>query len=261
MKTDWEKTHNQDELYDFTYEPKAAYRSSYRHNRFKVINIKKHRLVLQILASLLILGLIFGLSRLENTIGKSVNSSVRYLLTKEINFQPVFSKVLQLAGQAANMEWPTVLNLPTQGSKAVISAAAGKLSLTIPVSGQITMVYGWMISPLDNLQHFHEGIDIDAPLGSEVKAALTGRVVRTGEDKILGGYVLLEHNQNYTYYGGLGEITARPEQEVREGEIIGKVGLNEESREPHLHFEYRERGKPVDPLARLYPDQLPGKGM
>jgi len=269
VKTDWDKNNInwdkknvKDDLYDFAaYPAPSAQRRGFRYNGFKVIDLKKHRLVLQILVSLVILGLVFSLGRLENAIGKSVNSGVRYLLTEETNLKPLFNKIVQLAGQASNMEWPTVLNLPTQESKAVISESAGELSLTIPVSGQITAVYGWSISPADNLQHFHEGIDIDVPLSSEVKAALTGRVVRVGEDKNMGGYVLIEHDQNYTYYAGLGEVSAKAEQEVKEGDIIGKVGLNSESREPHLHFEFRERGKPVDPLARLYPDKEPGKGM
>lgn len=265
MKNDWDRNHsnwdkksNLEELYDFaSYPSKTNYHSPFKYNNFRVINLKKYRLILQILISLIILGLVFGLSRLENTVGKSVNSGVKYLLTKEVNIKPVYNKILQMAGQAANMEWPTVLNLPTQGSKAVISESVNALSLTVPVSGQITSVYGWFISPVDDLQHFHEGIDIQVPLGSEVKAALSGRVARIGEDKNMGGYVLIEHDQNYTYYAGMGEVSAKPEQEVREGEIIGKVGLNSESGEPHLHFEFRERGKPVDPLARLYPDQGP----
>jgi murein DD-endopeptidase MepM/ murein hydrolase activator NlpD len=262
MKDHWNKKSNTEDLYDFaTYKPQTHYRSSFKHSRFRVIDLKKHRLVLQILASIIILGLVFGISRLDNAIGDSVGSGARYLLTEEVNLKPVVNKVLQVAGQVSNMEWPTVLNLPTQESKAVIAESANPLSLTIPVSGQITSVYGWFISPVDDMQHFHEGIDIQAPLGSEVKAALSGRVVRTGEDRNMGGYLLIEHDQNYTYYAGLGDVAVKPGQDVREGEIIGKVGLNNESREPHLHFEFRERGKPVDPLARLYPDQEPGKGM
>lgn len=254
----WDKKDSIEELYDFTaYKPKTAYGGRFKYNNFRVINLKKYRLPIQILISLIILGLVFSLSRLENAVGKSVNTGMKYLLTKEVNIKPVYNKILQMAGQAANMEWPTVLSLPTQGSQAVIAETANPLSLTVPVSGQITTVYGWFISPQDDLQHFHEGVDIQVPLGSEVKSALSGRVLRVGEDKNLGGYVLLEHDQNYTYYAGLGEIAAEPEQEVREGEIIGKVGLNSESRESHLHFEFRERGKPVDPLARLYPDPEP----
>ncbi|MFZ5640276.1 MAG: M23 family metallopeptidase [Bacillota bacterium] len=262
MKNNRDKKVDINELYNFaTYKPQPAYRNSYKYNRLKVIDLKKHRLILQILASIIILGVVFGISRLDNAIGESVSSGARYLLTKEVNLKPVFTKVLQVAGQASNMEWPTVLNLPTQESKAVIAESTNPLSLTIPVSGQITSVYGWFISPADDMQHFHEGIDIQVPLGSEVKAALSGRVVRTGEDRNMGSYVLIEHDQNYTYYAGLGDVAVKPGQDVREGEIIGKVGLNNESQEPHLHFEFRERGKPVDPLARLYPDQEPGKGM
>lgn len=253
-----DKKANIDELYDFaSYKPKSSYRGLFSYNNFRVVDLKKYRLALQILVSLIILGIVFSAGRLENSVGESVNTGVRYLLTKEVNLKPVWNKIVLLAGQATNMEWPSVLNLPTQESKAVIAESQNPLTLTVPVSGKITSVYGWFISPTDDMQHFHEGIDIDVSLGSEVKAALSGRVVRTGEDKNLGGYVLLEHDQNYTYYAGLGEVTAKPDQEVREGEVIGKVGLNSESGEPHLHFEFRERGKPTDPLARLYPDQEP----
>lgn len=245
-----------DELYNFaTYKPRSYFGGPFKYNNFRVINLKKYRLALQILVSLIILGIVFGVGRLDNYLGKSVNTGVRYLLTKEVNFEPAWNKILLLAGQTANMEWPSMLDLPTQESKAVISEADNPLALTVPVSGRITSVYGWFISPVDSMQHFHEGIDIEVPLGSEVKAALSGRVVRTGEDNNLGGYVLLEHNQNYTYYAGLGEVAVKPDQDVGEGDVIGKTGLNNEAGESHLHFEFRERGKPVDPMARLYPGQ------
>jgi murein DD-endopeptidase MepM/ murein hydrolase activator NlpD len=98
----------------------------------------------------------------------------------------------------------------------------------------------------------HPGIDIAIPEGSLVRAAGGGRVAETGQDEEYGRYVLLEHPDGYqTMYGHLNRVTVRPAQPVSAGEVIGLSGNTGRSSAPHLHFEPRRDGKPVDPTGLI----------
>ena len=87
----------------------------------------------------------------------------------------------------------------------------------------------------------HAGRDFAAPEGTPVVAALSGQVLSSG---LAGGYgvaIELEHAEplRRTLYGHLSEIYVRPGQQVRQGEVIGRVGSTGLSTGPHLHFELR----------------------
>jgi len=87
----------------------------------------------------------------------------------------------------------------------------------------------------------HAGRDFAAPEGTPVVAALSGQVLSSG---LAGGYgvaIELEHARplRRTLYGHLSEIYVRPGQQVRQGEVIGRVGSTGLSTGPHLHFELR----------------------
>ena len=98
----------------------------------------------------------------------------------------------------------------------------------------------------------HQGLDFSAPTGTDVVAAMPGRVVSAG---VLGGYgnqVLLQHpDGSQTRYGHLSRIGVRAGQAVRAGELIGAVGSTGVSTGAHLHFEVIIGGTPVDPAAWL----------
>lgn len=98
----------------------------------------------------------------------------------------------------------------------------------------------------------HKGLDFAAPTGTDVVAAMSGRVVSAG---VFGGYgnqVLLQHaDGSQTRYGHLSRIGVRVGQTVRAGELIGAVGSTGVSTGAHLHFEVIVGGTPVDPAAWL----------
>ncbi len=98
----------------------------------------------------------------------------------------------------------------------------------------------------------HSGIDIAAPILSPVIATASGKVVATGWDTLYGNYIIIEHNKNYsTFYGHLNSITVKQGDYVMAGAVIGTVGSTGRSTSPHLHYEVRLLGKPVDPMAYL----------
>ncbi|HTS88882.1 MAG TPA: M23 family metallopeptidase [Gemmatimonadales bacterium] len=94
----------------------------------------------------------------------------------------------------------------------------------------------------------HPGIDIAVPIGSAVRAAGGGNVLQTGEEAEYGNFVLLEHPNGYqSMYGHLSRITVSPGQPVNAGQVIGLSGNSGRSSAPHLHFEIRHDGQPIDP--------------
>lgn len=118
--------------------------------------------------------------------------------------------------------------------------------------GIITSYYGMRTNPFSGLFTFHGGIDIEAPIGTDVTASRDGVVVDTGSDHEYGNYVELKHQDGYeTFYGHLEVALVRLNEKVTSGMIIGKVGNTGLSTGPHLHFEVRYHGKSQDPMKVL----------
>lgn len=121
-----------------------------------------------------------------------------------------------------------------------------------PVAGQFTSYFGWREHPILGGQRHHDGVDIAADQGTPVLAAKAG-VVRMAD--WLGGYgltILIEHEEGYeTLYAHLSQLAVRAGESVQQGQLIGAVGSTGLSSGPHLHFEIRRRGQPVDPLPYL----------
>ena len=131
-------------------------------------------------------------------------------------------------------------------------ATASSGYLQWPVRGPITSPFGWRIHPIAGVRRFHEGIDIAADTGTPIAAAEAGRVIYAGWYGGYGNYILIDHGGGVsTGYGHCSAIYVSVGQDVSRGQAIGAVGTTGESTGPHLHFEVRINGKPVDPMSRL----------
>lgn len=97
----------------------------------------------------------------------------------------------------------------------------------------------------------HAGIDLAAPIGSAVAATIDGRVTSARWAQGYGLLVTLDHGNGLeTRYAHLSSIAVAPGQIVRRGQVLGLVGSTGHSTGPHLHYEMRENGRPINPLAR-----------
>jgi murein DD-endopeptidase MepM/ murein hydrolase activator NlpD len=122
-----------------------------------------------------------------------------------------------------------------------------------PVTGTITSPFGWRSNPFGGGPEFHQGLDIAAPMGTTVTAAAAGTVIMAQWYGGYGNYILIDHGGGYsTGYGHLSAIYVSVGQSVQRGQAIGAVGSTGQSTGPHLHFEVRIAGKPVDPAPRLH---------
>lgn len=97
--------------------------------------------------------------------------------------------------------------------------------------------------------HFHHGVDLAAALGSPVRSVAGGTVLRAEPIGNLGLAVYVDHGDGrVSRYGHLSASAVQPGQQVAAGEKLGEVGSSGRSTGPHLHFELRVKGKPIDPL-------------
>ena len=122
-----------------------------------------------------------------------------------------------------------------------------------PCAGRITSYFGYRKHPIFNRTIYHSGVDIGAPMGTPIKAANSGKVIYTGWYGGYGNVVIIDHGKmqgrpTSTLYAHQSSIAVSKGQNVSKGQVIGYVGSTGYSTGPHLHFEVRINGKPVNPL-------------
>jgi murein DD-endopeptidase MepM/ murein hydrolase activator NlpD len=139
--------------------------------------------------------------------------------------------------------------------------------LRTPIDGaRISSGFGMRLHPILGYSRMHQGVDFAAPSGTAIYAAGDGVVVQVGRASGYGNYVEVEHHQQYsTAYAHLSGFARglREGDRVRQGEVIGYVGMTGTATGPHLHYEVHRRGEQVDPQSikmpattRLAGDQL-----
>ncbi|MBI1743673.1 M23 family metallopeptidase [Candidatus Acetothermia bacterium] len=131
--------------------------------------------------------------------------------------------------------------------------AKGKTSGFVwPLFGELSSFFGPRIHPVTGKNDFHEGLDIEVPEGTSVYASQAGRVVWAGKNGGYGFEVIIDHGNGYrTGYGHLSELKVYRGQFVEGGQLIALSGNTGLSTGPHLHFEIRQYGRALNPLAIL----------
>ena len=125
-----------------------------------------------------------------------------------------------------------------------------------PVPGPMSSPFGNRLDPYYHVWQLHPGMDLAATLGSPIAAAAAGRVTQAGWLGGYGNYTCVEHGQVggqrlSTCYGHQSRLAVAVGQQVAAGQVIGFVGSTGASTGPHLHFEVRLDGRPVDPAPWL----------
>ena len=122
-------------------------------------------------------------------------------------------------------------------------------SLLKPVNGRLTSPFGMRFHPILKRTRMHTGIDLAASSGTPIRAADKGRVIFSGWKNAYGNTVIIDHGSGIsTLYAHCSSLNVRNGQTVGRGDTIARVGSTGWSTGPHLHFEVRKYGKPVNPL-------------
>lgn len=121
-----------------------------------------------------------------------------------------------------------------------------------PVMGQITGGFGERLDPFSGEGAFHAGVDISSHYGDEVRAAADGLVTAAETRGGYGRVVVVDHGFGVsTLYGHLSSFHTRAGARVTRGEVIGAVGVSGRVTGPHVHYEVRLHGTPVNPWRYL----------
>jgi len=108
--------------------------------------------------------------------------------------------------------------------------------------------FGWRASPFTGARSYHSGVDMACPTGTNIFAALPGKVTATGYNSTYGNYVIIAHHSGYkTLYGHMSAILCHSGQYVTQDTRIGRVGSTGMSTGPHLHFTVFKNNKQVNP--------------
>ncbi|MCQ2736863.1 MAG: peptidoglycan DD-metalloendopeptidase family protein [bacterium] len=144
------------------------------------------------------------------------------------------------------------LNSPSRAAAPAKKSFAQSGSYIWPCRGIITSPYGYRWHPIRGGNIFHSGIDIGADYGVPIRATASGIVIMAGWYGGYGNCIIVDHGKGWSsLYGHCNAIFVGKGQAVGQGTSIGSVGSTGMSTGPHLHFEIRYNGSPVDPCSKL----------
>lgn len=138
----------------------------------------------------------------------------------------------------------------SSGSRSPMPAFTGRFSK--PVNARITSGFGMRYHPILHITRLHAGIDFGASYGTPIHAAADGVVISAQQMRGYGNVVIIDHGGYIsTVYAHCSRIMAYVGEHVKRGQVIAAVGATGLATGPHLHFEVRVHGHPVNPLSRL----------
>ena len=121
-----------------------------------------------------------------------------------------------------------------------------------PTRGWFTSGFGYRISPFTGLRQMHEGVDISNRTGTPIMAPADGLVTNIGREWGFGKILVVSHGFGFsTRYGHLDKINVKIGQKVKRGEKVAEMGNTGRSTGPHLHYEVRVNGVPVNPMKYI----------
>jgi murein DD-endopeptidase MepM/ murein hydrolase activator NlpD len=117
---------------------------------------------------------------------------------------------------------------------------------------EVTSGFGMREHPIDGREHFHSGVDLRMSEGTAIRAAAGGVVRRAGERGGYGQAIEVDHGNGLsTLYAHASALAVQPGDVIQPGQALGWVGQTGNATGPHLHFEVRMQGRPIDPKRAL----------
>lgn len=156
----------------------------------------------------------------------------------------------QLEKDSANIAELIRQRIASADRSRIVVRGTGRFSY--PSGGRLSSGFGYRIHPILGYRRFHAGVDFAASHGSTIRVADAGQVIFSGWYGGYGRSVIVDHGDNLTtLYAHASEVFVSEGQSVQQGQAIAAVGSTGLSTGPHLHFEVRRHGAPVDPMGYL----------
>lgn len=142
--------------------------------------------------------------------------------------------------------------------KSLLKSLEGKRNLLAatpslrPTRGWISSNFGYRVSPFTGRKEFHKGLDIATRKGTPIITPADGVVTFSGEKWLIGNMITIDHGYGMlTRYGHISKLKKNKGDRVKRGEVIALVGNTGRSTGPHLHYEVRLNGVPVNPTKYI----------
>jgi murein DD-endopeptidase MepM/ murein hydrolase activator NlpD len=170
-------------------------------------------------------------------------------ITAEGKLVPTFAESLD---EYNSLRQANILSMHSRISRRILGQAAAPSIW--PIDGKLMGPFGQRTDPFSGEGAFHKGVDISAPTGTPVQATADGIVVFSEWESGYGRLVKVDHGGGIiTYYAHLSRAYVQPGQELHRGDLLGAVGSTGRVTAPHLHYEVRNNGTPVNPYPYLVP--------
>ena len=154
-------------------------------------------------------------------------------------------------GGAAPPPAPGARPAPAPGPAPALPRAGARLANPVP-GAPVTSGFGYRVHPIYGTSRLHAGVDFGAPEGTAIRAAGAGVVVSAGWMSGYGNTTVIDHGGGLaTLYAHQSAMGVSGGQRVSQGQVIGRVGCTGACTGPHLHFEVRVDGTPVNPMNYL----------
>lgn len=160
------------------------------------------------------------------------------------------SQVEQITHAAKNQELDFTNLLDKLEQKRNLLASTPSVK---PVDGGwVTSRFGYRTSPFTGRREFHSGLDIANRQGTKIVATANGKISFAGKKRYIGNLIIIDHGYGrVTKYGHLKKILVKRGQKVKRGDVIGLLGNSGRSTGPHVHYEVRINGAPVNPIKYI----------
>jgi len=181
----------------------------------------------------------------------------RLLSERGLGLQEMLLKTFNNKNSEPNIKDETTSEIQTQtsepGSSSVLSESEPDPVLrSLPVHGVISSPFGMRRHPIFGDKRFHAGVDIAAPVGTEVHAIRKGMVIFSGEQEGYGNVVVIDHGDGLiSKYAHNKTNLVKEGEQVDTGAVIARVGYTGNSTGPHLHLEIRDKQGYIDPVQLL----------
>lgn len=203
------------------------------------------KLLLQAFISLVIAAAVLLINNIDMSFTNMISEGIHTTINWNVDFSDAIGTFTDVKGLIPEAKERTGI------SDVGIKSFEDNPTFIMPVDGAITSEFGERVHPVFNTVKMHNGIDIDAEIGTPIKSSTAGTVLKVGEDDINGKYVRVKSGKYEVVYAHCYKISVKEGQKVNQGDILGETGDTGVVSGPHLHFEVLEDGKPISPMELL----------
>lgn len=216
-------------------------------------NVMAKVIAVQLVLSLMVSGIIFGVCRTESNLSKHIKEFYSEMCKTDIAVSTIldtFKGVVKQTFAPSLEENASGETTEESGEKADFSPVFLTVKFVEPISiNYISSYFGYRLSPITQKYSLHKGIDIPADKNTSIYAVYDGIIEKAEYNSINGNHIVIKHSESLkTTYNHCNQLLVTEGDKVRKGEKIALVGSTGYSTGNHLHFETILNGKYINPL-------------